>query len=102
MNGCSYDGCSGPGEYVALVDGQLYCAEHYEEVGRHDPAIDPAAFPCALCGKPGALLRATTYGELLIRCGDHQPCEACTRAPALPVAQGDGTAWLCHRHGGRR
>lgn len=102
MNGCSYDGCSGPGEYVALVDGQPYCAEHYEEVGRYDPAINPAAFPCGRCGKPGSLLRATTYGELLVRCADHQPCETCLRFPAYPVPRREGMVWLCYRHGGGR
>lgn len=102
MKGCADDGCSGAGEYVAVIDGAAYCAVHYEEVGRYDSALRPEAFPCALCGQPGSVLRATTYGELLIRCGDHQPCQRCGRAGARPVPASDGIAWLCYRHGGGR
>ena len=96
---CAATGCLQPGRYRAAIDRALYCWDHYEEIGRYDGALDPVGTRCDICGERGELLRATTYGERLVRCRVHMPCATCSRHfGTVSVPTEDGSAWLCARH----
>jgi hypothetical protein len=59
---------------VALVDGRLYCPEHYDEVGRYDSALAPSPLrrKCLYCDELGYYRQTKLLGPVWL-CPTHSP-----------------------------